>query len=77
MLTVAGIAGGLLIGAPLAWQYNGFLPGIFAVPQPTLAIPWADLGILLALALLGALVAAGLAVLRLRRLWPAEALREA
>jgi len=29
------------------------------------------------LALLGALVAAGLAVLRLRRLWPAEALREA
>jgi len=77
VLTVVGIAGGLLIGAPLAWQYNGFLPGIFAVPQPTLAIPWADLGILLALALLGALVAAGLAVLRLRRLWPAEALREA
>jgi putative ABC transport system permease protein len=77
VLTVVGIAGGLLIGAPLAWQYNGFLPGIFAVPQPTLAIPWAALGALLALALVGVLMAAGLAVLRLRRLWPAEALREA
>jgi len=77
VLTIAGIVGGVLIGAPLAWQYNGFLPGIFAVPQPTLAIPWAGLGALLALALVGVLMAAGLAVLRLRRLWPAEALREA
>ncbi len=76
-LTAAGIGGGLLIGAPLAWQYNGFLPGIFAVPQPTLAVPWADLGILLALSLVGVLVASGLAALRLRRRWPAEALREA
>ena len=77
VLTVVGIVGGVLIGAPLAWQYNGFLPGIFAVPQPTLAIPWTGLGALLALALVGVLMAAGLAVLRLRRLWPAEALRDA
>jgi putative ABC transport system permease protein len=76
-LTVVGVGGGLLIGAPLAWQYNGFLPGIFAVPQPLLTLPWPALSALLALALLGVLAAAALAALRLRRLWPADALRDA
>ena len=46
------------------------------MPQPTLAIPWAELGGLLALALAGA-AAALLAALRLRRLWSAETLRDA
>ena len=47
------------------------------MPQPTLAVPWAELGGLLALALAGAAAAALLAALRLRRLWPAETLRDA
>jgi len=76
-LVASGIFGGLIMGLLLAWQYNGFLTGIFAVALPTLTIPLLELSFLLALGLAGVLAAAFLTTLRLRRLWPAEVLREA
>ena len=77
MLVACGIAGGLVIGLLLAWQYNGFLTGIFAVALPVLTLPLFELGLLLGLGLAGVLAAAFLVALRLQRLWPAEVLREA
>jgi putative ABC transport system permease protein len=77
ILVASGIAGGLVIGLLLAWQYNGFLTGIFAVALPVLALPLFELGLLLGLGLVGVLAASFLVTLRLRRLWPAEVLREA
>jgi putative ABC transport system permease protein len=76
VLVVAGLVGGFAIGVPLAWQYNGFLPGIFSVARPVLSVPLADIGVLLLLALVGVALAAGFGALRLRRLWPAEVLRD-
>jgi putative ABC transport system permease protein len=76
ILVAAGLLGGLLIGIPLAWQYNGFLPGIFSVALPVVSVPLADIGVLLVLALAGVTLAALLGTLRLRNLWPAEVLRD-
>jgi putative ABC transport system permease protein len=76
VLVVGGILGGTLIGSLLAWQYNGFLPGIFAVPLPSLSIPVAELAAMLGLALAGSLGAVLVGSLRLRRVWPAEVLRD-
>jgi putative ABC transport system permease protein len=76
ILVAAGLLGGLLIGIPLAWQYNGFLPGIFSVALPVVNVPLADVGVLLVLALAGVTLAALLGTLRLRNLWPAEVLRD-
>lgn len=77
VLVISGIVGGLVIGLLLAWQYNSFLGGIFAVSLPTLTIPWLELGLLLGLGLVGVVLAAFMTTLRLRRVWPAEVLREA
>jgi len=76
VLVAGGLAGGFVIGVLLAWQYNGFLPGIFSVPLPVLSVPLSGLGALLLLALAGVAGAALLSSLRLRGLWPAEVLRD-
>ncbi|MHB8644303.1 MAG: FtsX-like permease family protein [Thermomicrobiales bacterium] len=75
VIVAGGIVGGLTIGLVLAWQYNHFLPSIFAVPLPMLRVPVAALGLLIGLSAAGVVLAALGATLRLRRLWPAEALR--
>ncbi|GAC1540202.1 MAG: hypothetical protein NVS2B7_12310 [Herpetosiphon sp.] len=77
LLASGGVIGGLVIGALLAWQYNGFLPGIFAVAQPIISVPLPEVGLLLGLGFAGVCVAALVATLRLRSLWPADVLREA
>jgi ABC-type antimicrobial peptide transport system permease subunit len=76
ILVAGGLLGGLLIGVPLAWQYNAFLPGIFSVALPVVSVPLGGIGILLLLALAGVGIAAVLSTLRLRKLWPAEVLRD-
>lgn len=76
VLSAGGAVGGLIIGLLLAWQYNGFLPGIFSVPLPVVSVPVLDMAGLVGLALPGGALAPLLASLRLRRLWPAEILRE-
>jgi putative ABC transport system permease protein len=76
VLVAAGLLGGLLIGVPLAWQYNAFLPGIFSVALPVVSVPFAELGVLLLLALVGVALAALLSTFRLAHLWPAEVLRD-
>jgi putative ABC transport system permease protein len=76
LLAAAGVVGGAIVGVVLARQYNGFLPGIFSVPIPVVALPIPDLVFLLVLAFAGVAAAAVLASLRLRRLWPVDVLRE-
>ena len=76
VLVAWGTGGGLVIGLLLAWQYTGFLGGIFAVSLPTLSIPLLELSGLLGLGLVGAIAAALIITLRLRHLWPAQVLRE-
>jgi ABC-type antimicrobial peptide transport system permease subunit len=75
-LVIAGLLGGLLIGVPLAWQYNAFLPGIFSVALPVVSVPLGGIAVLLLLALAGVGIAALISTLRLRKLWPAEVLRD-
>lgn len=77
VLAVGGAVGGVLVGGLLAWQYTGFLPGIFSVPLPVLSVPVRELVLLLVLAVGGAATAVVLASASLRRLWPAEVLRDA
>jgi ABC-type lipoprotein release transport system permease subunit len=76
LLAASGVVGGALVGVLLAWQYNGFLPGIFSVPIPVLNVPVSELGLLVVLSFVGVAAAALLASVRLRQLWPAEVLRD-
>lgn len=76
-LVAGGVIGGLVIGLLLAWQYNTFLTGIFAVSLPVINVPIPELALLMAMGLLGIGVAALLMAMRVRRLWPAEILRDA
>ncbi|HZC08380.1 MAG TPA: FtsX-like permease family protein [Ktedonobacterales bacterium] len=76
VLALAGALAGALIGGVIAWQYTGFLPSIFSVTLPVVALPWQQLSVLLLMGLVGTLAASAAAIVRLYRLWPAEALRD-
>ena len=76
IVLVGGLALAALLGWLLALMLVAMLQHVFDPPPDHLAAPWGFLGGLAGAAILGALIAAAAAAVRLRRLPLGEILRE-
>ncbi len=71
-----GLSIGVIVGFPLGQVFVSVLTALFDPPPSHPYIPWVDLSVLLGLSILGILAGMALVAIRLKRLQPAQLLRE-